>query len=72
MNPYIRTNVVEIDLLDLVRYLLKRIAWILAAGIVCAGALGAYQYQRLKSAPADSQAVTQAETEYEQKMEEYQ
>ena len=72
MNPYIRTNVVEIDLLDLVRYLLKRIAWILAAGIVCAGALGAYQYHHLKSAPADSQAITQAETEYEQKLEEYQ
>ena len=72
MNPYIRTDEVEIALLDLAKYLLKRIVWILAVGIVCAGALGAYQYHRLKSASSDSQAVTQAETEYEQKLEEYQ
>ena len=37
MNPYIKTEDVEIDLLDLVKYLLRRTVCILIAGIVCAG-----------------------------------
>ena len=61
MNPYLRTDEVEIDLLDLGRYLLRRIGWILLVGIVCAGIAAAYKYHSL----SDPKAIREAETEFE-------
>ena len=71
MNPYIRTNEREIDLLDLGRYLLKRIGWILLAGIVCACIVGVFQFQRTKSADSDNRALAEAEAEYLQELKKY-
>ena len=61
MNPYLTTDEVEIDLLDLGRYLLRRIGWILLVGIVCAGIAAAYKYHSL----SDPKAIREAETEFE-------
>ena len=61
MNQYLTTDEVEIDLMDLGRYLLRRIVWILLVGIVLAGAAGAYRYHSL----SDPKAIAEAETEYE-------
>ena len=56
MNPYLTTDEVEIDLLDLGRYLLRRIGWILLVGIVCAGIAAAYKYHSL----SDPKAIRKA------------
>ena len=71
MNPYIKTEDVEIDLLDLVKYLLRRAVCILIAGIVCAGIACAYQYHRLKNTIPDTSDLAKAQTEYELEMEQY-
>lgn len=72
MNPYLVTDdETEIDLLDLMRYLLRRIIWILLAGVVFAGIAGAYKYWRVKSASPDPEAMAAAETEYELGLEKY-
>lgn len=65
MNPYIRSeDETEIDLLDLAKYLLRRVLWILLAGIVCAGIVAALKYVRTRSQNADPKAAVSAETEY--------
>lgn len=71
MNPYVKSNVTEIDLLDLMKYLLQRIVWILLAGVVCAGIVGVYKYYSIKSSAPDSQAIAQEETEYKLDLEKY-
>lgn len=65
MNPYINIEDTEMDMLDLGKYLLRKAAWILLAGLICAGIAGAYRYFTLRRAGSDQQAVAQAETEYE-------
>ena len=72
MNPYIiDDDDREIDILDLGKYLLSRIVWIVFVGIVCAGLLCAFKYRSMKTAVSDSGAVAKAETEYEQDLEKY-
>ncbi len=71
MNPYIIDDDREIDLLDLVKYLLHRIVWILLVGVACAGLLCAFKYRSMKTAMSDSGAVAKAETEYEEDLEKY-
>ena len=71
MNPYLNIEEAEIDVLDLIRYLLRRVVWILLAGMICAGIAGAYRYVKLKRAASNQEAVIQAETEYELDLERY-
>ena len=71
MNSYIQSDETEIDLLDLAKYLLRRIVWILLAGVVCAGIAGLYKYQSMRSAHPDPDAAAQAETEYERNLTKY-
>ena len=70
MNPYIKTDETEIDLLDLGRYLLHRMVWILIAGVIVAAGAGIYAryISRVESAPAtatESGSETETETETE-------
>ena len=52
MNPYIRSgDETEIDLLDLAKYLLRRVLWVLLAGAVCAGIAVAFKYMSTKPDP---------------------
>lgn len=71
MNPYLNIEEAEIDVLDLIRYLLRRVVWILLAGMICAGIAGAYRYVKLKRAASNQETVIQAETEYELDLERY-
>ena len=71
MNQYIQNDETEIDLLDLAKYLLRKIAWILLVGVVCAGILGAYKYFSMRSAVSDVSAFAKAETEYALNLERY-
>ena len=71
MNPYLNFEETEIDLLDLIRYLLRKVVWILLAGVICAGIAGSYRYVKLKRAGSNQEAVMQAETEYELDLERY-
>ena len=66
MNPYMASGgETEIDLIDLGRYLLRRIVWILIAGFVCAALIGGYQYYKAKNTVPDPKAAALAETEHE-------
>ena len=49
MNPYINTEETEIDLLDLLRFLMRKIVWILIAGVICACLASLFKYYRMKS-----------------------
>lgn len=80
MNPYLSTDETEIDLLDLGKYLLslRRIVWILLAGVLCALCLGSYKYFAQKKAvikheqtqaQAESESETETETETEPTLE---
>ena len=69
MNPYINTEETEIDLLDLFRFLVRKIVWILIAGVICACLVGLFKYYRVTSSVSVS--VTEAETEYALALEEY-
>ena len=71
MNPYINIEGTYVDMLDLGKYLLRKAAWILLAGLICAGIAGAYRYFTLRRAGSDQQAVAQAETEYKLELERY-
>ena len=69
MNPYINTEETEIDMLDLLRFLMRKIVWILLVGVICACLAGLFKYYRVKSsAPVP---VVEAETEYALALEEY-
>ena len=73
MNPYITTDETEIDLLDLGRYLLRRIVWILLVGAVIALGAGAYAHVTRKppetaNAVAESESESESETETETEM----
>jgi len=48
MNPYINIEGTYADMLDLGKYLLRKAAWILLAGLICAGIAGAYRYFTLR------------------------
>ena len=50
MNPYLKEGNTQFDHLDLMKYLLRRIIWILLAGVICAGAAWALQKYRIKKA----------------------
>ena len=74
MNPYIKTNETEIDLLDLGRYLLRRFAWILLVGAICGAIGGALAYIHNRSNPQDtalmeSERESESETETETEIE---
>ena len=69
MNPYINIEETEIDLFDLLRFLMRKIAWILLVGIICAGIAGLFKYYRVKSSAAIPMA--EAETEYALALKEY-
>ena len=69
MNPYINTEETVIDLFDLLRFLMRKIVWILLAGVICACLAGLFKYYRVKSSA--SSFVVEAETEYALALEEY-
>lgn len=69
MNPYINTEDIEIDLIDLGRYLLRKIIPILVAGVICACLAGLYKYYRERTSV--SQAETEVETELMSRLEKY-
>lgn len=64
MNPYITNDETEIDLLDLGKYLLRRIVWILLVGAVIAIGAGAYAHFTRKMPEAEN-AVVESESETE-------
>ena len=69
MNPYINTEEEEIDLLDLVRYLLRKAVPILLAGVVCAGLGGLYKFYGIKHSVKET--VEESETQQNSELEEY-
>ena len=75
MNPYLRNGDTPLDYLDLGKYLLRRIFWILLFGLICGGVTWAIQSHRLKNtnagAEVDSESVAQTETEVRFDMESY-
>ena len=71
MNSYIQTDETEIDLLDLAKYLLHRIGWILLVGVLCAAAFGVFKYLSSSSVQEDPDAAVKAEAGYELDLEKY-
>ena len=71
MNPYIENDDVEIDLLELGKYLLHKVIWILIAGLLCAGIFASLKYYSLISSSHDEEVIAQVETEYELDLERY-
>ena len=63
MNPYLREGDTQLDHLDLGKYLLRRIIWILLFGAICGGIAWAFQKYNIKkivpeaAAPAETVAV---------------
>ena len=77
MNPYLREGDTQLDHMDLGKYLLRRIIWILLFGVVCGGIAWAFQSHMTKktAAEAENESTAPAEAEvafdmdsYEQKI----
>ena len=62
MNPYLRSGDTQLDLSDLVKYLLHRVLWILLCGVICAGIAWAYQSHKVKKAEPETVPTIETET----------
>lgn len=54
MNPYLREGNTQFDHLDLGKYLLRRILWILLFGVICGGVAWAVQKYNVKRVSSDT------------------
>ena len=67
MNPYLREGDTQLDHIDLGKYLLRRVIWILVFGVVCGGIAWAFQNHNNKKlaqksdAPAETVVVASDE-----------
>ena len=69
MNPYLKSGDTQLDHLDLIKYLLHRIIWILLSGVICAGLAWMFQSHTVRKSVLNAERETnnavESETESE-------
>lgn len=63
MNPYLRSGDAQLDHVDLMKYLLRRIIWILLCGVICAGIAWKVQTNTVKKLAAEAAKETEVAVE---------